>query len=274
MPSTFRYHDQRPPQVTSPLYSRLIDEWIGLNQLRSSQLAVRRWGRVEPALFGYARPADVVDAIDAAATSGQDRTLLALIRLTQAGHQLAGRVLLQAMLPKLGRIASRTGGTSSDSAWVEDRRHIVVAEFWDVLTHYPTGRRTAKVAANLALDTLHRVTNPAGREPDRPVDPIQLQEPAEPSDGTEMPLPGHLTIDAGLDEVIGWALGRHVISRDDARLLLQVYRPNPGPLGTTEAAHELGCTTVAIRQRCSRARRALVDAVRAHLRAGELIEAA
>ena len=221
MISAFRYHDQRPPQVTSPLYLQLIDEWIGLNMLRSSQLAVRRWGRLEPALLGYTRPADVVDGIDQATSAAQDRILIALIRLTQDGHQMAGRVVLQAMLPKLGRMTNRTSGTSSDNAWTEDRRHIVVAEFWDVLTHYPASRRTTKVAGNLALDTLHRVTSPGSREPDRPIDPAQLPEPDRRCHNVadELPVPGQLTIDAGLDEVLSWALANRAISPDDAQLL-------------------------------------------------------
>ena len=196
MLSSFRYHDRRPLQVSSPLYRQLIDEWIDLNQLNSSRLAVRRWGRAEPALQGHGRPADLVDAVDGADAAGQDRMLLALVRLTQAGHQLAGRVLLQLMLPKLGRIAIRTAGHGSDSAWTEDRRHIVVAEFWDVISGYPVKRRTSRVAANLSLETLRRVTNPRGREPDRPVDPEVLKQRI--GEQVELALPGTLSPDEQL----------------------------------------------------------------------------
>lgn len=275
MTSAFRHHDQRPPQINSPLYLQLIDEWIGLNRLRSSELAVRRWGQLEPALLHHIRPADVVDGIDRATGAVQDQMLLALIRLAQAGHQLAGRVVLQAMLPKLGRMTNRTNGNSSDSAWIEDRRHIVVAEFWDVLAHYPAGRRTTKVAGNLALDTLHRVTSPGARKPDRPIDPAQLPEPDRQCHAMDdLPVPGHLTADSGLDEVLSWAIDHHAISKADAQLLTRVYLPHAGRWGTADVAREMGCTSAAIRQRCSRARRVLVDAVQAHLRAGELMDAA
>ena len=107
--------------------------------------------------------------------------LLALIRLTQAGHQLAGRVVLQLMLPKLGRMTNRTSGTTSENAWSEDRRHIAVAEFWDVVATYPVGRRTRRVAANLALETLHRLTAATrGPRPDLPVDQQDLHRSFPP----------------------------------------------------------------------------------------------
>lgn len=270
MVSSFRHHDHRPSQVSSPLYRQLIDEWIDLNQLNSSRLAVRRWGRAEPALQGYDRPADLVDAVDVADAAGQDRMLLALIRLTQTGHQLAGRVVLQLMLPKLGRIAIRTAGHGSDSAWTEDRRHIVVAEFWAVVSGYPVDRRPSRVAANLSLETLRRVTNPRGREPDRPVDPEMLKRRA--GDHLDLGLPGTLTSDSSFDDVLGWAVRHHVISHADGQLLARVYRPQPGPSATAEVARDLGCTAAAIRQRCSRARRQLISAVREHL-ASEYLEA-
>jgi hypothetical protein len=109
---------------------------------------------------GFSLPGQIVDAIDAA---GHDRTnelLLALIRLFQNGHQLAGRVVLQALLPKLAKTATHAGGmcTSSSDTWAEDRRHITIAEFWDVMADYPVHRRTSSVASNLSLDTLHRIT--------------------------------------------------------------------------------------------------------------------
>lgn len=268
MTSSFRHHDARPPLVASPLYRQLIDEWIELNRLRSSQLALRRWARTEPVLAGYERPADLVDAVDAASSEEQDRHLIALIRLAQADHQLAGRVLLQLMLPKLGRITNRTAGTTSDSTWAEDRRHIVVAEFWDVVVTYPAARRGRRVAANLSLETLRRVTDPRGHHADQPVDPQLLGQPAQRGGEADLPLPGQLSTDSSLDEVVAWAVEEGVITRSDGLLLTRVYLPQPGPSATAEVAQELGCSAAALRQRCSRARRQLVAAVQDHLAAG------
>jgi len=264
--SAFRQHHQVPARVESALFRQLIGEWVNLNALSSSAAAILKWGRLEPALAGYHSPGDLVDAVDAATPDGKDEILGALIRLFQAGHQLAGRVVLQSMLIKLGRITLRTRGTSSDNAWAEDRRHIAVAEFWDVLSGYPIARRPHKIAANLALDTLHRLTGETrGQQPARPLDPTEL--PEEHS-GRLMAAariqPGRvgLSVDDDLVQVVTWAVSRDVITREDAELLVQVYLPQPGTSGTATAAAQLGLSDAAVRQRCSRARKLLVVAVR------------
>ncbi len=267
--SAFRQHDHVPTRIESALFRQLVTEWVSLNALTSSAAAVHKWGRLEPALSGYRVPADLVDAVDAAPSEGKDAILGALIRLFQQGHQLAGRVVLQSMLIKLGRITLRTRGTSSDNAWAEDRRHIAVAEFWDVLANYPLQRRPHKIAANLALDTLHRVTGETrGQQPARPVDPTEI--PEEYSGrlvATPPPDPSRVgvSVDNDLVQVVTWAVSRNVITREDASLLVHVYLPTPGTSGTATAAAHLGLSEAAIRQRCSRARRLLVTAVREEL---------
>lgn len=265
MTSAFRHHDTRPANVTSALFAQLIADWIHLNQLATSTIALRRWARAEPVLTGCRRPADVVDAVDQSPSPAeQDMILAALIRLSQSGHQLAGRILLQLLLPKLGKMALRTSGTSTDNVWSEDRRHVIVAEFWDVVASFPVQRRTRKVAANLALDTLHRVTNPRVARPETPVDPVDLPQapPLRPA-----ATPGELSSDADLVEVVGWAVDRHVISHADGQLLCRVYLPHPDQHGSSadRAAADLGLSPAAVRQRCSRARRHLVEAVRRDL---------
>lgn len=272
--SAFRYHDEIPPRINSPLYRQLIREWVQLNSLTSSISAMRRWGRLEPSLAGHRRPADLVDAIDAAPRLREDEMLLALIRLAQTGHQLAGRVVLQAMMPKLGKITIRTNGSSpsADNAWSEDRRHIAVAEFWDVLVSYPTERRTTKIAANLALDTLHRLT--AGTrcaQPDLPIDPDEF---ALAHTSIDSPLTyeldmaataGELTTEADLVQVITWGVTHQAITQNEGQLLALVYLPTQARSGSDTAAHQLGITPAAVRQRCSRARRHLITAVQAEL---------
>lgn len=276
--STFRHHDQMPPRIESPLFRQLIREWIALNALASSTATVQRWGRLEPVLKGHRRPGDLVDAVDAADPELKDEILGALIRLFQDGHQLAGRVVLQSMLIKLGRITNRTSGSGSDNAWAEDRRHIAVAEFWDVLADYPLARRPRKIAANLGLDTLHRLTGETrGQRPDLPVDPDDLQE-GDLDRGLPGPDPVSaavgLDVDADLIQVVTWAVAQRVITRQDASLLVEVYLPAPGTSGTALAAGHLGLSESAIRQRCSRARRLLVAAVQAELGHAAVGEAA
>jgi hypothetical protein len=263
--SAFRHHDHMPAGVTSPLYRQLVQEWVQLNTLTSAGVAARRWGQLEPDLAGYARPRDLVDAIDQLVPAEQDVKLLALIRLAQDGHQLAGRVVLQLMLPKLGRMTNRTSGTSSDNAFSEDRRHITVAEFWAVLASYPVSRRPRKVAANLALETLHRITQGTrGPRADLPVDPVDLTR-THPDVAGAPEIGSGIDVDADLAQVIAWAVSVGTISADDGRLLTLVYLSSRTGTATEAAAATYGLNNAAIRQRCSRARRRLVAAVRAEL---------
>lgn len=264
---TFRQHDDPPAYVASAIYRQLLHEWVDLNALTSSTAAVRQWGRLELALAGHTRPGDIVDAIDAAGASQTDAMLLALTRLFQNGHQLAGRVILQTMLPKLIRITLRTSPTSTDNAWTEDRHHITIAEFWDVLAGYPLERRTSKVASNLALDTLHRVSGARRPEEAIPVDPAQMptETPWAPAGEITHAQGSNLTDDADLLQVVTWAVTRDVITADEGSLLIAAYLPEPGTTGFAAAAAHLGISQAAVRQRCSRASRRLTDAVRAEL---------
>ena len=226
----FRQHDQVLVHVPSPIYRQLVREWVALNSHTSSDTTVRRWGRLEPALAGHSRPCDIVDAIDEAGPTQTDQLLAALIRLLQAGQQLAGRVVLQAMLPKLVRITLRTSATSTDNAWIEDRHHITLAEFWDVLATYPLRRRPDKIASNLALDTLHRVSGVRRSQPDIPLNPTELSDSIpnlfrtidDPAQAIELfPV-------AALHQVITWGITRQVITPSDGAVLTAAYLPRHG----------------------------------------------
>lgn len=275
----FRQHEVAPDGVVSSLYRQLTQEWARLHAAPSTAAAVRRWGRREPALAGFALPGEIVDAIDAA---GHDRTnelLLALIRLFQRGHQLAGRVVLQALLPKLAKTATHAGGmcTSSSDTWSEDRRHITIAEFWDVMSDYPVDRRTSSVASNLALDTLHRVTGARKPTPDLPVDPHDFRDDLSHDSpahrtwlaglSTTDPDPvEEITPDSDLLQVIAWGMRSETISQDEAQLLVTSYLPEQTTgFGFADAATKLGLSQAAVRQRCSRASRKLAEAVRTEL---------
>jgi|GEM_PF-776904 len=104
--------------------------------------AVVSWGRRHPAaLAGCRTLTDVLDRI----VADPDATLLALLAELATGDELAGRVVVQTMLPKLRAFARR------------DPDHDVadyVSWCWLRARNYPTNRRRQRVAANLALDTL------------------------------------------------------------------------------------------------------------------------
>ena len=58
----FRQHDVAPTEVVSPLFRQLTQEWAELHAQTSTAGIVRRWGRAEPALAGFTRPGEILDA--------------------------------------------------------------------------------------------------------------------------------------------------------------------------------------------------------------------
>lgn len=255
MKSAFRHHDQLPTRpFTSPLFRQLVTEWIRLNADPTPAATMQRWGRTEALLAGYRRPADIVDAIDQATPADQDALMLALIRLTQAGQQLAGRILLQQMLPKLGRMVLRTAGTTTDTTWAEDRRHIAVAELWDIIIGYPVQRRPAKVAANLALDTLNRITR-TGTSNEEPIADIYNEDTIIRHAAADEPA-HHLAVN--LTQIVTWGINHNVITTEAGHLLTAIYTHGETP---TQAAQRLGTNPGTIRTRCSRAAQRLRNAI-------------
>ena len=252
--------------ATAGIFQALSSEWADLCTLPSMPQTLRRWAKAEPALCAAESLGDLLDRIDAGDRSVEDRYLLALVRLAQNGQQLAGRVLVQAMLPKLARFAATVRPTSNDDRWTEDRRHIVVATFWEIVHTYPADRRRTRVAANLALDTLHRLTRDLRRPPaDIPLDPEWLSRRVHQPTAGRFTDPGKLigilSPDADLLEVIAWGLDVKAITSDDASLLVRVYLADDDCHGVASIARELHVSPAAIRQRCSRARRRLTSAV-------------
>ncbi len=247
------------------IFGQLCDEWDRLCRLSSTRHNLRRWARAEPVLGGTDSLGDLLDRIDAGDDGEADRLLLALVRLAQVGQQLAGRVVLQAMLPKIARMSRTLRPSSNDDRWAEDRRHIAVATFWEIIYVYPADRRESRVAANLALDTLHRLTSDR-RKPmvEIPLDPEEAAgRLAQRSYVDPHECLGTITADSSLLEVITWGVEVAAISRDEASLLVRTYLPPPGAGGGAGVAGEIDVSRAAVRQRVSRARRRLIAAVRA-----------
>ncbi len=269
-PGLFRAHlaDDLDDDLDRGIFGQLGQEWTRLGALPSMAHTLGRWGRAEPVLAGPTSLGELVDRIDTSHSVEEDQLLLALLRLAQAGQQLAGRVLLQAMLPKISRMVRRMRPTSNDDRRIEDRRHIAVATFWEVLHTYPAGRRQTKIAANLALDTLHQLTSGHRKPPgDIPLSPdVCADRLAARAYEDPRTSGGGLSSDADLLEVIIWGLDVRAICAEEASLLVRVYLPDPrdGHRGA-DVAHELGLSHTVLRKRCSRARRRLVAAVRADI---------
>ena len=291
---------------TTGLVGRLNAEWSVLLDAPASRAAVDAWRRREPTLAGLADLAAVEAAVRTGAapkTAGwagarpedaaqeradptrarADELLLALLRQATRpgapGAELAGRTVLQLMLPKAVAIARSQRGRVPDP---DERISAVIACLYETIRRYPVDRRQRSVAGNLGLDTLHlfqRRTPPAPTElPTDPADPVL--DPPGPGGDQVVGLLGCLQraldlqlIDradeamagarataqpAGRErllELLVWAVERRVVGSADAALLAHAYGAERVDDGTLAA--RLGCDRSTVCKRRLRAIRAL-----------------
>ena len=106
--------------------------------------SVRGWSRSHGALAECHSLADVL----LAARGQPDAVLAALLTLVSKGDQLAARVVLQAMLGRVVRMAGR-----DPAAGVDD----YVSALWCRICAYPLASRPSRIAANLSMDTLKAI---------------------------------------------------------------------------------------------------------------------
>lgn len=244
----FRQHHDAPLNV-SAIYRPLLAEWVTLQRLPSTTIQLRRWARSHPILTGYTTPGDLIDAIDAAPQDVAEQHLVALVRIYQAGNQLAGRIVLQAMLPAINRIVANRS--------VDDQQS-VLAEFWIVLSTINVTDATTRIAANLKLSTLRGITRPA--RPDAEVlyaDPLTWHAPDERDQVADIDTPD-------IADVIAWARHINAITNDEAAILTYAYA-GPHTDYTRPLAAHLAITPEAAKKRCTRAREKLINAVRHQL---------
>lgn len=267
-PTPFRSHDLLPtPRDGAPrtLFTALLEEWVDLNRSRVTARTVQQWASRHPELQGAHRPADIVDTVDNAPADQQDAILLTLLRLTQAGEQLAGRILLQQMLPRLARLRRHIKGPddlTTDRWTADESAQIFVATFWELIVTYPIGRRPSRVAANLALDILghvHRILRHSSTEvvlPGRPLDNWvvdiigPLYPPREPHPDSND--------DDQLPSLLLWATDTGVLTPSAAQVMNSVYVKGETPL---EYSRRTGLTHAAVKQTCTRSKRRLREAL-------------
>lgn len=179
---------------------------------------------------GWAGPARTLGEALAAIADDPDARLAELLRCCAGGDRLAGRVVLQAMLGKLIRLAA------------EDVRHGVdeyVAECWLRVATYPLARRPLRIAANLAMDTRRRVRAGDERRP-----PVDLAAPDDRSAPVSLDVPA----------VVRAATNLGLIDRGAAACLYAVYGLG---LRSHEAARALRISADLVRWRNARSIRRL-----------------
>ncbi|PZF86512.1 hypothetical protein [Jiangella anatolica] len=219
----------------------------------------KRW---LPEFSGCAVLADAADTIGRTRRhhpAVADGLLIGLLdQRSVCDDHLAGRLVLQVMLGRAVRLARRTHrfGAAGVRGDLPQLTAAAVAALWHAIATYPVERRRNKVAVNLCMETLSHFN--AALEDDAPqlVDATVL-DTAEP---VIRPAPAPVV---EVFATLTWGVSKGIISADDAELLVRVYCPLPGQLGSAHlVARELGLTPAAVRQRCSRAIQRLSGAVR------------
>jgi DNA-directed RNA polymerase specialized sigma24 family protein len=118
-------------------------EWQGLDRCHPG--TVSHWAGRHEVLAAYCSFDDVLSG----AGLYSDPVLAALLAEVSLGDQLAGRVVLQALVGRMVRMARR-----DPRATVDD----YLARLWCAIGSYPLERRPVRIAANLSMDTLKAVS--------------------------------------------------------------------------------------------------------------------
>jgi hypothetical protein len=236
----------RPTHWTTPgcqsrlmrLVEALDREWREL--VRSCPVAATCWLDRHDALI----PCRSLDDILRVAKVNSDPVLDALLTEVSGGDQLAGRVVLQAMIGRMVRMAQR-----DPRSGVED----YLAALWCVINSYPLSRRPVRIAANLSMDTLKAVSEehrwlrrgavtllPSSESLEQLLEPVMLDGSSYDS------LP---PLDVEVRRVLGAGTLLSLIDDSDAALLQSTYVDR---MGGSRVARRFHTSEGAVRVRCSR----------------------
>jgi DNA-directed RNA polymerase specialized sigma24 family protein len=186
---------------------QLEREWQMITPRLTQHL--RHWQRAEPALAPFSNPQLLVRFLQNpdADPRLKDGILAALLRQAQTDSE-AGRVVLQALLPGLKRLAANVILDQRDRG---ELQHLLLSSAWERIRGYPLARRPARIAANLLRDTRRGALNAFAREhqgcyelPERPLERV----PAERSD-------------VDLERPLRRAVAANALTAEEAELILR-----------------------------------------------------
>ena len=137
------------------VWTALNSDWAALCEANAGRPLPPSWAEQLPerALPPCTRAANQLDDLRDLVRERDDDIACGLLRLIQTGDHLAGRVIVQALLPRLWSMSRR------------DPRHDMgdyVDVAWTRLLTYPVDQRTQSVLVNIALDCLKLVTRQDG----------------------------------------------------------------------------------------------------------------
>jgi hypothetical protein len=225
------------------LVAALDREWSEL--VRTDRGTAKRWADRHPALAPYRSLDDILSI----AKLHSDAVLAALLAEAAVGDHLAGRVILQALVGRMVRMAQRDPRSSIDD---------YLARLWCVINSYPLSRRPVRIAANLSLDTLKAVSQDHrwfGRgEVTLLPSTESLEELLESArlDGT--PCDSPTPVDVEVRQVLEAGSLMHLIDDSDAVLLRSIYAEG---VSADRAARRFHTSAGTVRVRCSKVVRQL-----------------
>ena len=232
----------------------LDQEWRELVGMHPE--AVMGWAVRHAVLAPYHSLDDVLSA----ARQPSDAVLAALLAEVSAGDRLAGRVVLQALVGRIARMAQRDPRSGIDD---------YLGALWQVINNYPLARRPVRIAANLSMDALQAVArerSAAGQSELRLCNSTEsLEELLEPAGLDGRPIDSAPLVELEARRVLEASSLLCLIDKRDAALLSSIYADG---LTGTEAARRFHISAGNVRVRCSRAVRRLAA------RAVELADAA
>jgi DNA-directed RNA polymerase specialized sigma24 family protein len=220
-------------------------DWEWYELVRSCPVAVKSWADRHVALA----PCRSLDDILFNAKRNSDPILAAMLTEVARGDRLAARVVLQALMGRMVRMALRDarGG-------VED----YLAALWCVINNYPLSRRPMRIAANLSMDTLKVISSerrwlrggdvtlwPSSDSLEELLPPVDLDGSAHGA----IPV-----VDVELRQVLAAGSMLSLIDNSEAALLETIYGDG---FSGDRAARRFHISEGAIRVRCSKAARRL-----------------
>jgi hypothetical protein len=225
------------------LLEALDREWCDL--VRCHPTAAARWASQHEVLA----PCRSLDDVLSLSKLDSDAILAALLAEVSTGDQLAGRVVLQALLGRMVRMAQRDPRSSLDD---------YLARLWCVINSYPLSRRPVRIAANLSLDTLKAVSQDQRwlRRGDVLLLPLteSLELLLEPAALDGSPRDSFTSVDVEVRQVLESGSSLQLIDDLDMSLLHSVYAEG---MSSSRAARRLHTTSGTVRVRCSKAVRRL-----------------
>lgn len=231
MSRTDTYSSCTQADLSRDVVAALEREWETLSPATLSA-RLRRWSEREPALRQFANVTELLASLRRRRGDhlAEDSVLIALLR--QTDDELAARVVLEALLPGLKRLARRILLEARER---EELWSLLLAHLWAGIRSYPVKRRPRKVAANLLLDAAHATLAELGRERRLRAQPAELPPAtAEPREQEEV--------------VLARAVHAGALSLFEARLILR-SRLEGASLVKIAAAEGVGYDALRIRRR-------------------------